>query len=254
MKDAKGMLFHAKHAYMPNRLGYCGPDDRGVILEYLEESRGGEGLEATLKEFEAAYPFLTLIARSTGREAFDYSVPEAYWIGNRLLESVPQGEFARFSHRELKGRDEGAVMKSFRTLRGSARPNHTFYVLSTFAGPAVKDGPDFTNESARKVLKAVDDCRVSWGVVKEVGRRTLKVQSRALVMDGGPLSLGEPAVRTVGYDPLVKPFSEVKPGAVVSLHWDHACEVLTLRQARNIEKYTRGALASANELLRLAKD
>ena len=30
-----GIVLHAKHAYMPNALGYCGPDDGGKILDFL---------------------------------------------------------------------------------------------------------------------------------------------------------------------------------------------------------------------------
>ena len=93
-----GVLFHAKHAFMPNFLGYCGPDERGRIQQSLEGGKTDDELVRTLRQFEAAYPFLGLIAKSTGREVFDYAVPEAYWIGNSLLTKVPASDFYRFSH------------------------------------------------------------------------------------------------------------------------------------------------------------
>lgn len=249
MTDSRGVLFHAKHAFMPNHLGYCGPDDRGLILSHLEEAKGSDELKATLAEFEAAYPFLKLIARSSGREVFDYSVPEAYWIGNSLLDTVPATEFAGFSHRELAGRDEMEVKMVFKAAGGSAKPNHTFYVLSTLASPSVKDGPNLANEGVRKVLRSMDSCRVSWGEVVDVGKRTLKVRAAPLVMSGGRLRLGSPRAAKVEYDPLVKPFARVKAGDMVSMHWGHACEVLTVRQAKNAARYTADAVASVNRLL-----
>jgi Family of unknown function (DUF6390) len=246
----EGLLFHAKHAYMPNKLGYCGPDDRGRILEALERSSGGEKLVSTLTEFEAAYPFLKLIARSTGRSTFDYAVPEAYWIGNGLLDRVPVPEFYRFSANELRGKDPREVMRVFRTLRDAPRPHHSFYVMSTYASSSVADGPSLSNENASKIAGLVDSCRVSWGTVKTIGDDSLVVEYRPMEMRRGKFVLGGPKKKTVKYNPQVGSFSSLRAGAVVSLHWDYACEVLTPRQVRNISRYTQWDMDSVNGLVR----
>jgi Family of unknown function (DUF6390) len=247
--NERGLLFHAKHAFMPNNLGYCGPDDRGRILQALERSRGGEELVSTLKEFEAAYPFLKLIARSTGRGAFDYAVPEAYWIGNGLLDRVPVPEFYNFSHRELNGRDPRRVREVFSEVGARARPHHTFYVMSTYASSSVADGASVGNESAEKVSGLIDSCRISWGKVSSVGAREMQVEYRPVVLDEGRLKLSAPRLKKVSYNPEVSPFGSVRPGDAVSVHWDYACDVLTSRQLRNISKYTLMDLDSVNRLL-----
>lgn len=248
MRDS-GVLFHAKHAFMPNTLGYCGPDERDMILRHLEGATGGEDLESTLKRFEAAYPFLKLIARATGHEAFDYQVPEAYWIGNRLLERVDVPDFRDFSRMDLPDRNEQEVDRAFRALGGRARPHHTFYVMSTYATASVRDGPNLANESQQRVVKAMDNCRVSWGKVRRVGKDSLQVESRPLVLEDGRFFLGRLKLKKVGYNPRVDPFGRVKPGDPVSIHWDYACEVLSPRQVRNIARYTLLDIESVNKLL-----
>lgn len=249
MMKENGILLHAKHAFMPNNLGFCGPDDRGVILQHLEESRGGEDLASTLKEFEAAYPFLRLIARTTGRDAFEYAVPEAYWIGNGLLDEVPVSDFHSFSHRELPGKDPRQVKRAFKTVGTAARPHHTFYVMSTFASSNVPDGANVTNTNAKKIGQMIDSCRISWGEVKDVGKKKLTVECRPIVFQDSRLALSKPTLKKVIYNPEVTPFGSVKVGNHVSLHWDYACEVLNPRQLTNIKRYTALDIDAVNVLL-----
>jgi len=245
----KGILLHAKHAFMPNSLGFCGPDDRGVILHHLEASRGGEDLTSMLKEFEAAYPFLRLIARTTGRNAFDYAVPEAYWIGNGLLDKVPVPDFHSFSHGELSGRDTKEVTRVFKTVGVAARPHHTFYVMNTYASSSVPDGANISNMNAKKIGQMIDSCRISWAVVKEVGKKKLMVKYRPVVLEAGHLVLSSPKLKSVTYNPEVTPFESVKRGDHVSMHWDYACEVLNGRQLANIRNYTALDIDATNVLL-----
>jgi hypothetical protein len=245
-----GILFHAKHAYMPNSLGYCGPDDRGVILQHLEESKGGGELETVLKGCEAAYPFLRLISRSTGRDIFDYSVPEAYWIGNSLLERVETPEFYRFSHHELPGKVPSEVKRVFSGSAGEARPHHSFYVMSTYATSGVASGPNLSTDGKKKIQDLVDSCRISWGRVKEVGIRKLSVEYRPLVVEEDRFALSKPVVKKVDFNPEVSPFTTLKPGDWVTMHWNYACEVMTPRQLQNIAKYTELDLKATNEVLK----
>ena len=248
MRDS-GLILHAKHAFMPNSLGYCGPDDRGRILQLLEQGRAGEGLLKTLQGFEAAYPFLNLIARNTGKDVFDRAVPEAYWIGNNLLERVPHSDFYGFSHRELRGKDPKKVRELFRNLDGSAPPHHTFYVLSTYAGSTVADGPDLSNEKEGKVAELIDNCRISWATVKQVRRNDLQVEYRPVAIREGTVGLAPLRTKKVRYNPEVTPFGSVKAGDVVSIHWNYACDVLSRRQTQNLTKYTEADLVLINRYL-----
>jgi hypothetical protein len=238
---------------MPNSLGYCGPDDRGKILQHLEQSKGGEDLVSTLKDFEAAYPFLRLIARSTGKDVFDYAVPEAYWIGNSLLDKVPTADFYKFSHHELVGRNPAEVRRIFRALGRAARPHHTFYVMSTYATSSVADGPSVTADGIKKIEALIDNCRISWGEVKSVGKRQLRVEYAPVTVREEGLILSEPVVRKVDYNAEVKSFASIRPGDWVTLHWNYACEVITARQRRSIAKYTALDIGSTNALLRKAR-
>lgn len=247
MKDS-GVLLHAKHAYMPNRLGYCGPDDRGIILQHIEQSKGGEELVSALEGFEAAYPFLRLIAKSTGKEVFDYAVPEAYWIGNPLLDRIPPPEFYRFSHHELAGKDPKEVRRIFGALGNKARPHHTFYVMSTYATSSVADGPSLSVEGRKKVEGLIDNCRISWGKVKRVGNKELDVTYRPVLVEDGRFCLSKPVIRRVSYDPEIRSFAGVKAGDWVTMHWGYACEVITKRQLRNIAKYTELDIEAVNSI------
>ncbi len=246
--NKSGVLFHAKHAYMPNVLGYCGPEERGRILKGLEREEAGDDLVTTLKEFEAAYPFLKLIARNTGREAFDYSVPEAYWIGNDLLDRVPVSDFHGFAQRELKGMGNERTRSVLKRLEGPALPHHSFYVMSTYAVAGPGNGPDLSNEASKKIAELIDSCRISWGRVVRVESDALKVEVKPLVIDDGRLAVAKPVVKRVKYNPDVQPFGAVKAGNVVSIHWNYACDVLTGKQSKNIEKYTDADIRLVNRM------
>ncbi len=245
----KGILFHAKHAFMPNNLGYCGPDENAKLLESLEAGKPGEALVGSLQKFEAAYPFLKLIARSSGRQVFDYSVPEAYWVGNGLLHRVPAADFYSFSHRELRGKDRARTKELFKLLDGSALPHHTFYVMSTYAASTAADGPSLGNESQRKLVELINNCRISWGTVRSVRAKEIEVLVQPVSVVGGSLALSRPVMKSVRYNPEVRPFGSVRKGDVVSLHWNYACDVLDGRQQRNIVRYTKEDLALVNGLL-----
>ena len=247
--NKRGILFHAKHAYMPNVLGYCGPEERGRILRGIEDGKAGDDLVTVLSEFEAAYPFLKLIARNNGRDAFDYSVPEAYWIGNSLLEHVPASDFHGFAQRELKGMGNERARSVLKGLQGPALPHHSFYVMSTYAVAGSGNGPDMTNEASKKIAGLIDSCRISWGKVTRVGSEDLKVELKPLAIEDGRLTLAKPVLRRVKYNADVNPFGAVKPGDVVSIHWGYACDILSPRQVRNVSRFTAADLSLVNRFL-----
>ncbi len=240
-----GILLHAKHALTPNGLGYCGPDQNGKILDHLHGSKAGDDLVSVLSKFEAAYPFIRMIGESTGRDPFDYSVTEAYWIGNSLLDRVAPTNFFEFASRDLKskmGRSEAKTL--FRDPGFVPKPHHSFYVMSLFA----RSGPSPTGD---KLLKLMDSCRISWGEVSSVKGRELLVRSSPLRLSGGRLALAPPRTERVAYDPEIPGFSRVKAGDWVSLHWNFASERLTGRQVKNLRKYTLYDIAASNRLAQL---
>ncbi|MDG6933838.1 MAG: hypothetical protein JRN68_04000 [Nitrososphaerota archaeon] len=231
---------------MPNSLGFCGPDEGGKILEHLHEGSVSEQLVSELMKFEAAYPFIHMIAKSTGNDIFDYRVPEAYWIGNELLNQVEMKDFYAFSHSTLKGRDKSVTREVFRTPQVRVIPHHTLYVLMTLELPLVKGGPNLNNED--KLIEQMEACRVSWGKVKEVGKNELVVLKRPLVRREDVISTGEQVASKIKYDSNIDAFKAIKAGDYVSIHWNFACEKLSRAQVRNIEKYTLSDLVTMNTL------
>lgn len=241
----EGVMLHAKHALMPNNLGYCGPDEKGKILEHLHNSSLSEGLLSTLKEFEAAYPFVRMIAESTRRLPFDYKVTEAYWIGNSLLDKVEPAKFFEFSH-GMRGShistEEAKVI--FRQLGPSAKPHHTFYVLGMYG--RANGSPS----SEKKILTLMDSCRISWGRVLTVKDKTLVVERSPLVVENDMLKLASPVRREILYDRAIAPFQEVKEGDWVSIHWNFASERLKSYQLENLKAYTTLDIQATNSFAR----
>ena len=240
-----GVTLHAKHALMPNNLGYCGPDENGKILEHLHGSSTSESLLSTLKEFEAAYPFIRMIARSTGRNPFDYEVTEAYWIGNRLLELVEPAQFYDFAHRGPASHLTREAAKTiFREVGTSAKPHHTFYVLGMYGRS------NGSPSGEKKLLELMDSCRISWGKVVGVRERTLLVERSPLALVDDRLSLAKPVEKEVAYDKGISPFEGIRAGDWVSLHWNFACEKLKQYQLRNLREYTAVDIDATNRFVR----
>lgn len=240
-REREGMLLHARHALAPNSLGYCGPDENGKILDGIRGSAPAEGLASVLEKFEAAYPFIRMIGEATGRSPFDYSVTEAYWIGNSLLDRVPPGEFYDFVHQGLKKpmkKDEAREL--FKESGLTPRPHHTFYVLSLFG----RSDSSPTSESA--LTRLMDSCRISWGEVTDVRKKELVLSRAPLAISDGRLGLAAPRRESVKYDVGIPGFGGIEEGDWVSVHWGFASEKLTRRQTKNIAAYTAVDLAAAN--------
>lgn len=252
-KKQAGELLHTKHAFPPNSLGYCGPDVRGRILDYLHNHSDGESLLPVLTKFEAAYPFVRMIAKSTGKSPFDYKVTEAYWLGNSLLNRVEPVEFYEFAHQDLApsrktvGKKDGLRKEEakslFRELGFNAKPHHTFYVLGMYARSSDKSGTE------EKLLELMDSCRISWGRVSEVKRETLVVERPSLTLTRDRISLTRPNKKEITYDPEIHPFSNIHIGDWVSIHWNFASEKLLPYQLKNLKQFTALDIEATNRLV-----
>lgn len=215
----------------------------------------GEELIPYLTKFEAAYPFVKMIAKSNGLQPLDYKVTEAYWIGNSLLDRVQPAQFYSFTMGELaysrkmragkrNSMSEDDAKALFGGLGSDAKPHHTFYVLNLFAraaeGPSVRD----------KVLELIDSCRISWGKVLEVKKDSLVVSRPPLSVTGqrNKIALTAPRKKEVSFDPEIPPFDTIECGDWVSLHWNFASEKLNAVQLKNLIKYTNLDVQAANRL------
>lgn len=242
-----GPVLFARYAYPPNALGYCGPADSRALLEYTAAGVGDRGLDALVRGFEGAWPYLSLIAAANGRrDPLDAEVVGAYWIGNHLLERVPPALLAdhvdqRFARRAIRsGADLGLVAAS------GGRAHHNFHVFAVYPWVGL-----LRAGHREEPLRVLDSCRIRWGRVESVEGAAATVRCRPLVWDGFTLSLGEAveqaaALAADGY----RLAPRVRVGDRVALHWNWVCDVLDDRHLVALRRYTASQLALTNHALR----
>ena len=240
-----GPLLFARYAYPPNELGYCGPSDPGALLESASDGLDLAELAHLATGFAGAWPYLELIAGCNGiADPLDARVVEAYWVGNQLLEKVPDSALLsslsdRFEDRA--GRRFGHVASAV-PLGGVCQ--HSFHVFAVYPWlgllRAGMEGAPLT---------VLDRCRIRWGYVEAVTGDLVTVRNRLLGFDGSRLVLGpeevEVARRSLHGVGLAPP---VTVGDTVSLHWDWVCDRLTPVGLANLARCTAANLAAVNAL------
>lgn len=242
-----GLLLFARYAFPPNRLGYCGSPDHEGLFGYLTEERADPGLRQLAQKFEGAYPYLRLIAEANAqRDPFDPRVVEAYWIGNAFLERVGASLLYESLLERFRPRMDA---RSFSWMTGGlsdgTRPHHNFHVFEVYRRAGL-----LRDERATIALERMDQCRISWGRVTCVEGAEVIVDRSPLVLAGGKLALG-PAVpmrilRQIdgrGY------LDDFRPGEIVSIHWNWACDRLGASGLRALSRATRSAIAHTNRTL-----
>jgi hypothetical protein len=241
-----GPLLFARYAYPPNALGYCGPDDAQALIGHTTANEGGPDLAALARQFAGAWPYLQLIAASAGRaDPLDAAVVEAYWLGNRLLSTVDPAVFAAHLADRFEARAGRGVTDLTTLARLGAVAHHNFHVFGVYPWVGMlRAGP--TSEP----LRVLDSCRVRWGRVRAVAAGIVEVSSQPLLWNGVSLELGP--VRTehvLCATDRGRLAPTVRPGDVVSMHWDWVCDVLTPAQVGRLRGVTAHTLRMTNEAL-----
>lgn len=236
-----GPQLFAHYSFMPNHLGYCGGDDNKALFDYVIESQTDGGLVQLLRRFAGAIPYMTLIAHSNGiKDPLDPRVVEAYWVGNELLEQVGARALTEVVNREwgtqINRRELELVLGKG---AAGAHPHHSFHVLEVCPR---KGWPH--------ALPYMDNCRVSWGQVVSIHGALLDAQVMPLEIQGHNLVLGKPVTRQIKRQFDGRGFVDaVRVGDWISIHWGWACQMLTPRQHKNLEHWTRYHIRIANETL-----
>jgi Family of unknown function (DUF6390) len=253
-----GAVLFARYAYGPNRLGLCGPNDAAALLAAGSDARAAAGVrqaprrareqERLLRDraagFEGAFPYLELIARSSGiADPLDRRVVESYWLGTGLEASVRERALGNSLDARFRRRMPARTWRWLaETPTEGARPVHAFHVLDVFPKVGLlRDGP------SAGVVETIESCRIRWGIVEGINGDWLDVRAPAIRLVDGRLSLG-PAVRMrvrravdgVGFLP------PIDAGDTISMHWSWACDRLTPTARRALEMSTRRELAIAN--------
>ena len=237
-----GTIKFARYAFMPNKLGYCGSDGNRALFDYCAARHTDPGLVILLRKFEAAYPYLKLIASSNHiSDPFDSRVVEAYWLGNELLDRVDLVQFYNsLRDRFAKRLDPKTLGYLLSKPPLGARPFHNFHVFDVHSRTGTLDHS----------LDTMENCRIGWGRVKEIEATQFAVEYQPLVLECGKLKLGDlrdkKVLRQIDGTGFV---TNCQVGDWISFHWDWACEILSPTQMQNLEKYTSYHLKLANQTL-----
>jgi Family of unknown function (DUF6390) len=240
---ASGPVLFARYAFPPNRHGYCGPGDTDAFLQ-LGVAGDDQGLRRMAREFAGAWPYLELIAHSTGLDdPLDRRVVEAYWVGSPRLDQIGVraiGNSMEDRFRYRSGPQFGSLTEG--VLAGGV-PHHSFAVFCIYPWVGLL-GDD---RRAAQALTVLDRCRIRWGRVLAVFGDQMSVEFRPLTWDGRRLDYGPPEVETV-----VRAIGGVglasapMVGEWVALHWEWVCDRLTEQQVRLLKTYTDRHMAIVN--------
>ncbi len=236
-----GALLAARFSFMPNRLGYCGPEENRTILDYLADQHSDRGLEQTLARFAGAFPYYSFIAAANGiPDPFDVRVIEAYWIGNELLERVEVADLRRHLEDRFSTRFPARLLQSvIGQVPAGAHPHHNFHVFNM----PIRTG----HLEIPHTLETMDECRISWGRVVADHGEALLVERQPLALADDDLALGPLSPRSVlrRFDGKTL-LTDAAPGDIVAIHWGCACYRLTGRQQQYLERFTRTLITLTN--------
>ena len=227
-----GLELAASFSLPPNQKGLCGPGKA--------DWQNKDKLAAILRQFRAPYAYLSLIAEANGMEPFDYETVEAFWIGNKMLDRVSREDVAEMIRRRFVGPDLLSPARASALASSLPRrvyPHHAFHVfyIGSISGVLKRTRPQ------------LDACRVAWGEVKEVGKKSVQVHywPVELSQKNKKANLSSRLVRSRwNYDS--SRFSPEVGGQVAS-HWGVLAAILNPRQAKNLEKYTQINMKMAGE-------
>jgi len=242
-----GPIRFARYAYGPNRLGYCGPDAADELLGEAAEGGDLRRVRELATGFEGAYPYLELIAHASGiADPLDERVVEAYWLGSELLERIPGPAFARSIETRFRPRIRAGAWRWLDTKApDGARPVHAFHVLDVFPVMGLLRG-----DNVKDVLHTIDSCRIRWGRVRERIGGQLLVDAVPLELVEGRLRLGAARLETVrGWQDGLGFLADTRPGDVLAIHWDWACERLDERHLEQLQRWTQRQLDIANRTI-----
>ncbi|MBR9699165.1 hypothetical protein GOV09_01770 [Candidatus Woesearchaeota archaeon] len=225
----KGIELCLRFSYITNKLRFCGPEEaQKHFLTYLENKDNTSEVEDSLEKFEGLWPYLHAIASKHGLDEFDYKVIEAYWIGNELLDSFSDDDMKNIVVALMKrGLPKSIGESVISKMPSGFFPHHNFNVFYVGVG-------NITG-AVEATLQNMDNCRVGWGEVVEVGD-SLIVKTQSLKKDE-KFFLSEEETKNIVY--LKEMLPTVKKGDIVALHWGFAPYILTSEQLENLKRYNQ---------------
>jgi hypothetical protein len=240
-----GPVRFARFAFAPNERGLCGPEAGGSLFEHARDGVVDGELRELAAGFEAAWPWLTLLAQATGhRDPLDRDVVDAYWIGARAGGTVPAGRMDDHLRQQFapRLRRRSAAVRQLGRLPADELPvHHSSHVLRVM--PLI--GLARTGLPA-DLVDVMSRCLVRPGRVVATEPDGLTVMARGLETRAGGLTLGPPRIERVASRIGGRGFvDDVVPGDLVAVHWGWAADRLTETEAVTLLGVTRRNLAAA---------
>jgi len=233
-----GAELASNYAFPPNRRGYCGSGGfAGTLRKHLAGKSTVAALKSGLKRFSAHYAYLSLIARENGIGPFDEGVVRAFWIGNRLLESVRPAALRSFIAMDLMGGKQASRAKRLcELLPEGILPHHSFNVLYI----------NFVSNAVPRSISNFDSCCITWGEVLSVSENSIGLLRHSIGYDDGFVIVRKKSKVALGRDG-VRFLGDVSKGDSVSVHWGMAIERLSRKDERLLEEYTLKNIRAIND-------
>ena len=233
----EGIDLCGRFGLAPNLRGYCGdPKFRNPFSKYLENpsKENSTRLRKELGKFGTQKAYLETIAQANGiDDIYDYDVVEAFWIGNRLLDSVKAEDVITLFEKKWVARkfvSKSRAKEIIDSLPKKLPPlQHTFHPY--LAG--------FVSKKAPKSARNKDLCRPSWAKVVDLdfGKEKIVVKRKPIVYSEGKFVFGKEKTEKLPFK--VGKIPLVKEGAKnVACHWGVAVKELSRKEESAMKKYS----------------
>ena len=139
--------------------------------------------------------------------------------------------------------------RSFTWLTGKltlgARPHHNFHVFDVYMRTGL-----MKDSRAHIVVDTMDACRVSWGrVVSLEGSDLIALRPRLALVEGKLCLVDAEVVRVTRQVNGLGFADDARVGSYISIHWNWACEVLSVAKRRQLMSATQKYIQLANQTL-----
>lgn len=232
-KNQKALKLLSQFSISPNKLGYCGlntgPD---AFIDCIVNGKC-DRVEKEVEQFIVLNPYLETLAEITGKPKFSFEVVEAYWIGNDLLKQSKVEHYKiLMKNFEKQGVPADLVEEFSKNVPSKFIPHHLFQVLHIGVGRS--------SGSVKYNEQSINNCMPRWGKVLEIKENTVEIQLESITVKNNV----EKTKKTEQFMYDEKFTGKINKGDRVSVHWNTVTNILTSKQALNLDFWTNEILSS----------